>query len=121
MTVQQADYSGEETALVAFGPGPDGPEPLSRGEGLDEFVSKMTAPGFGDVQLRDRWEVAASHLFRRMGDMLQLGFVPGRGCSRPDCYGGCEDGYDDGHVEVHHNLHWEVKLLQLLQELIDSS
>src|SRR4029434_7943687 len=99
---------------------------MNRGKYLKEFVTRVggvghnltcTPQGPGCIQVLERFQIAANHLFSRKNDTLQSAFVLGSGTSVPDGDGGGEDGLNDGGVEVHHHFLWQVELLQLPQEV----
>ena len=103
---------------MARGIGPDGAQPPARGEGGEQFVSRVGGVGHYlpcPPQVVEGWQIAADHLLCRADDSLQPALILGCGCGVLDGDGGGEDGLHDGGVEVHHHRLWQVEFLQLPQ------
>ncbi len=124
--VNKGSYGWKKTIFVAWGPGPDGPQSSARRKCFKKIVSRVRSVSHnlnrplhdpGSVQVLKRWKVASDYLLSRANNTFQSAFFLSSGSSIPDGNGGSENGLNDGSVEINHHCLWQVKLLQLPQEI----
>ncbi len=78
--VNTGSYGCKETLFVAWGAGPDGPQPSARRECFRKFVSRVRnvhhnlnrpLQGPGSVQVLKRWKIASDYLLSRADNTFQ--------------------------------------------------